>query len=679
MSNRSPLQSLPTDPPQETASLDAATLLRALEEAERASPQGSLLLMPLRDEQGTITDFECLSANPAADSILGPAEGGLAGHRLRKLLPERDAAGWLAVLCSAEGSGHPISAELSMAYPDSRGEGWLHCTVMKLRDFLIARFRDISLSRRTEEALRQTRDRMVEILEGTPDAFFMVDANWNFTYVNAHSEDLSSRPREQMLSRSLWEMIPRLAAPPYEQALRRAMIHRVTYRFEAHFPPEHWFEVHIYPSGQGLSAFFREIRDRKRLEAERDALLAREHSLRLEAEALAQQRTRELLAAQEKLVQSEKLAVAGQLAAGVGHEINNPLSFVIGNLHFALEALGALSGPLSSTEALQEPLEALREARTGAERIRVILTDLKRFARADESLLGPVDVREALEFSLSMAMPHLRHRAQVERRYSPVPKALANDAKLGQVFLHLLMNAAHAIPEGDAVRYRLTLTTRMEDGRVVVEVSDTGRGMTPEVLERAFEPFFTTKSMGEGMGLGLSICLGLVQSMKGELSATSKPGMGTTFRVVLPTSLAPAPVLTPVSAAKVSRRRRVLVIDDEPGMASVFRRILGRSHEVVVAESGREALELLEKDDAFDRIFCDLMMADLTGMDVYEALVSRQKDCLERFVFMTGGSFTERARTFLQTVPFPLIDKPFDPQHIRDLVAQAPSLPGPRA
>jgi two-component system, NtrC family, sensor kinase len=457
------------------------------------------------------------------------------------------------------------------------------------------------------------------------------------------------------------------------------MADRALSRFEAQFPPDHWYEVHAYPSGQGLSAFFRKIRDRKRLEAERNALLAREHSLRLEAEALAQQRTRELIAAQEKLVQSEKLAVAGQLAAGVGHEINNPLSFVLGNLHFALEALGALSGPLSSTEVLQEPIEALRDARTGAERIRGILTDLKRFARADESLLAPVDVTESLEFSLSMAMPHLRHRAQVERRYSPVPKVLANEAKLGQVFLHLLMNAAQAMPEGDVAHHQITLSTRMEDGRVVVEVSDTGRGMMPEVLERAFEPFFTTKSMGEGMGLGLSICLGLVQSMKGELSATSKPGVGSTFRVVLPTSTQQTQILTPTAVAKATRRRRVLIIDDEPGIAAVFRRIIGRSHEVVVVQSGREALALLEKDDAFDRIFCDLMMADLTGMDVYDALASHRRDCLERFVFMTGGSFTERARTFLQTVPFPRIDKPFDPQHIRDLVAQSPLLPGSRA
>jgi two-component system NtrC family sensor kinase len=661
-----------TEPQKESAPPDDTLLLRTLMEAERVSPEGSLLLTPLRDPQGTITDFECLHANPAAEALLGPITGSLTGQRLRKLLPERDAVGWVAVLCAAEASGQSVSAELSAARADSRGEGWLHFTALKLRGFLLARFRDISASRRTEEALQQTRSRMVEILEGTPDAFFTVDANWNFTYVNEHISELSGMPREEMLGRNLWDMLPRLAAAPFEQALRRIMSARLPDRFEAEFPPDHWYEVHAYPSGQGLSAFFREIRDQKRLEAERDALLAREYSLRLEAEALAQHRAKELFAAQEKLVQSEKLAVAGQFAAGVGHEINNPLSFVIGNLHFALEYLTDLSEPLPEADVLQEPIDALKDARAGAERIRAILTDLKRFARADESLLGPADVRDALEFSVSMAMPHIRHRAQVDRRYSPVPPVLGNDAKLGQIFLNLLMNAAQAIPEGDVAGNRITLTTRMENGRVVVEVSDTGRGMTSEVLERAFQPFFTTRAVGDGMGLGLSICLGLVQSMKGEISATSRPGVGSTFRVVLPTSTQAAPILTPMSAARASRPKRVLVIDDEPGIAAVFKRIIGRSHEVVVVSSGREALALLEKDDAFDRIFCDLMMADLTGMDVYEVLSSRRQECLDRFVFMTGGSFTERARTFLQTVPFPRIDKPFDPEHIRTLVAQAP-------
>ena len=118
--------------------------------------------------------------------------------------------------------------------------------------------------------------------------------------------------------------------------------------------------------------------------------------------------------------------------------------------------------------------------------------------------------------------------------------------------------------------------------------------------------------------------------------------------------------------------KRVLVIDDEAGIASVMRRIIGRGNEVVVAASGREALALLERDTDFDRIFCDLMMTDLTGMDVHAELAKRHPECLPRLVFMTGGGFTARARAFLQSYSHPRIDKPFEPELIRRLVAQAP-------
>ena len=659
-----------------TTSLDKSSLPLSLEELERINPDGCMLLRYLPDPVGVSADFECLYANPAAEALLGSRDGTqaglLSGQRLRKLLPERDAGGWLALLFSVESSGQPVSADLL----DSRGGRdavkWLHCSAMKLRELILVRFRDSTSGLRTAVALEESRSRMMEILEGTPDAFCSVDENWNFTYINQNAEVVSGKPRGPMLGNSMWTECPELLGTIYEESFRRVMKERVRVRFEQALPPDHYYEVSAYPAGRGVSVFFREIRDQKRLEAERDELLAWEQKARLEAEALARQRDRELMAAQEKLVQSEKLATAGQLAAGVGHEINNPLAYVLANIHFALEQLGGMSPEQPVGQSLQEPLDALREAREGAERIRGIVMDLKRFARADESLMGTVDVEQALEFSLSMALPHIRHRAQVERRFSPVTKVLGDEVKLGQVFLNLIVNAADAMPEGDVGRHRLTLTTRMENERVVVEVSDTGRGMTPEVLKRAFEPFFTTKSVGSGTGLGLSICLGIVQGMKGELTATSRPGVGSTFRVVLPPATEPARSYTPVTAVAARERKRVLVVDDEPGIAAVFRRIIGRNHEVVVAQSGREALALLERDDAFDRIFCDLMMADLTGMDVYEALAQWRPDCLERFIFMTGGSFTERARTFLQTVPLPRIDKPFEPALIRDLIAKSP-------
>ncbi|MFP2899114.1 ATP-binding protein [Corallococcus sp. 4LFB] len=305
------------------------------------------------------------------------------------------------------------------------------------------------------------------------------------------------------------------------------------------------------------------------------------------------------------------------------------------------------------------------------------MRDLQTFARADELRLGPVDVHAALEFGVSMAMTHLRSRAQVERSYGQVPPALAHEARLGQVFLHLLINAAHAIPAGDFERHRVTLTTRREGAWVLAEVSDTGMGMTPEVLQRAFEPFFTTRPVGEGSGLGLSICLGLVRSMHGELTATSIPGLGSTFQVRLPIAERFVhPGVAAVRAEEGASRKRVLVVDDEPQLTSVLRRILGRQHDVVVAHSGREALTLLEQDDAFDRIFCDLMMADLTGMDVHAELARRRPQLLSRFVFMTGGSFTDRARAFLQAVPLPRIEKPFEPGVLHALVESSPPRTG---
>jgi len=412
-----------------------------------------------------------------------------------------------------------------------------------------------------------------------------------------------------------------------------------------------------------------------------DGLVARYQDIspsklgRLEAEALARRREGELDSAREQLVRTEKLSMAGHLAAGVGHEINNPLAFVAGNLHVALEQLAVVARDVEPpvAERLREPMLALEDARRGAERIRTIVKDLRTLARSDESRLGPVDVHAALEFSVSLAMTQLRHRARLERRYGEVPWVHANEAKLGQVFLNLLVNAAQAIPEGQA-GHCITLVTRREGARVVVEVRDTGEGMSPEVLGRIFEPFFTTKTQDEGLGLGLSICLGIVRSMKGELEAESEPGRGSVFRVSLVAcedeTLA---VVEPArTVADVQARKRVLVIDDEPAIGAVLRRILGRAHDVVVLHSGREALSLLGRDDGFDLVFCDLMMVDVSGMELHERLASTHADLLSRFVYMTGGSFTDGARDFLKRIPTPRIDKPFEADVIRALVARAP-------
>jgi signal transduction histidine kinase len=414
-----------------------------------------------------------------------------------------------------------------------------------------------------------------------------------------------------------------------------------------------------------------DISRRRRAEQERDALLAREQQARSEAEELVRRRSAELEATRSALVQAERLATAGQLAAGVGHEINNPLSYVLANQTYAIEELGRLKVPTPGVD-LEEVQRALAQAQVGAEHIRDIVRDLKRFARGDPDALGPVDVQASLEFAISMAAPQLRQRAQLVRRYSPVSLVLGNESRLGQVFLNLLINAAQAIPEGNAASNAVTVTVRDgEPGWALVEVSDTGSGISPEHLPHIFEPFFTTKPVGEGTGLGLSVCHGIVVGMGGKIEVESTLGKGTTFRIRLPVApLAPLDIPRPANPGQRSLTpRRVLVIDDDPEVRLALARIVGPPHIIELADTAREAQHrlLIRKED-YDVIFCDLMMPDLTGMDLYESVSNQRPEILPRIVFMSAGAFTPRAAAFIERVVARRIDKPFDPMKVRALL-----------
>ncbi len=415
-----------------------------------------------------------------------------------------------------------------------------------------------------------------------------------------------------------------------------------------------------------------DISRRRKAEEERDALLAREHQARAEAEELVRCRSAELEATRNALVQAERLATAGQLAAGVGHEINNPLSYVLANLTYAVEELARLAPPVPGVD-VEEVKRALVQAELGAERIRDIVRDLRSFARGDPEMIGPVDIRATLEFSLSMAAPQLRQRARIVRRYESTLPVLGNETRMGQVFLNLMVNAAQAIPEGAVADHAVTVAVREgEPGWVIIEVSDTGGGIADEHLSRIFEPFFTTKPIGLGTGLGLSVCHGIITGMGGQIEVESEVGRGTTFRVRLPAA-PPSPELNALrhstSAPRVIPPRRVLVIDDNPEVGEALARIIGSPHHIQLTVSAREARRwLLEERVDYDLVFCDLMMPDVTGMDLYEAIAARRPELLARMVFMTAGAFTPRAISFLEHVPIRRIDKPFDPERVRGLL-----------
>jgi PAS domain S-box-containing protein len=278
---------------------------------------------------------------------------------------------------------------------------------------------------------------------------------------------------------------------------------------------------------------------------------------------------------ESRAVLNDRMASVGLLAAGVAHEINNPLTYVIGNLDLVAEALRACP-PGSLPENGGGVQEMIREAREGAERVKSIVGDLKTFSRAEEDRRVSLDPRRVLDLAANIASAQIRYRARLVKDYGAVPDVSADEARLGQVFVNLLINAAQAIPGGQVDRHEIRMSTRTNAaGRVVMEVRDTGGGIPADVLGHIFDPFYTTKPVGSGTGLGLSVCHGIVTELGGEISAESEIGKGALFRVVLPPCRMHS-VLDPVAPTSYQtdvERRPVLAIDDAPLTGAV---IVGR-------------------------------------------------------------------------------------------------------
>jgi len=370
-------------------------------------------------------------------------------------------------------------------------------------------------------------------------------------------------------------------------------------------------------------------------------------------------------AIQARLAQADRLSSLGVLSAGVAHEINNPLAYVLLNLEYIERELSRLgTGPAIETLATR-----VRDARHGAERVASIVRDLRTFARGDEGARGPVDLVAVIESALSIAQAEIQPRASIVRAFDRVPTVDGSSNRLEQVFMNLLLNAAQAIAPGEPQTNTISISLRRDGNRVCVDITDTGAGITDAVRSRMFDPFFTTKPPGVGTGLGLPICQSIVRALGGELSVVSTLGNGSTFTVALPVwsgeSNAQRPSL-PSEPPIDAPRGRVLIVDDEVAVGRTLSLVLGTEHDVTVVTSGEEALAVLTQNgaDGYDAVLCDLIMPGMNGMELFQALQATHPELAARVIFMTGGLASRKPNEVL-SVPNPLFEKPFDLDQIR--------------
>jgi PAS domain S-box-containing protein len=373
---------------------------------------------------------------------------------------------------------------------------------------------------------------------------------------------------------------------------------------------------------------------------------------------------------QRQVELSDRLASLGTLAAGVAHEVNNPLAAVVSNAQFVTFQLERLCEDLAGVVDVRALLDPLADIESASTRIGRIVSDLRAFSHLDRHAdVAGIDVFRCLHWALRTTAHEFRQRARVTTHLTPLPPVLANETKLGQVFINLLVNAAHAIAPGHADTNHVRISTGVSDsGDIVITISDTGCGIADDARARIFEPFFTTKAPGRGTGLGLSISHGIMRSLGGRLEVESVVNEGTTMRVVLPAATpTAAPTTSPPAPAAQVARARVLAIDDEPLVLRLVGRVL-RAHEVVCVDNANQAVALLERGEHFDVVLCDLNMPTMTGVDFYEVVLARFPEVARQIAFLSGGSLTPRIDDFLKAVPNLRLQKPFDIAALEALV-----------
>jgi two-component system cell cycle sensor histidine kinase/response regulator CckA len=625
-----------------------AELLTARGECRRWEERHQSLADHSRDVVSCIdTDGAITYVASSVRTVLGYEPDELVGQNAFDLLALEPRTG-------SSGEFDQVQSVVAKTHRKDGTDVWLECWTQALRDAdgrvtgFQSTWRDVTARRAAEEALKLSQRSFEEFVQSMPVPA-IIHRDTFFTLTNRAFADVFGYAVDELLGTSIFDVVDagdrayiaeRVKLPPLDRGGTRTREHYVRHKDGTRIPIEVTTVPVILHGELCRMGVIHDLRQRKHLEAQ--------------------------------LITADRMASLGRLSAAVGHEINNPLTYVVGSLSLIdreLEQLGV------TTDRVSHLRELLGNVREGAERIRGIVTDLKALSREKDDSPTPTDLGHVLDLCAAMADHEIRHRARLVKDYAAVPFVLGSEARLGQVFLNLLVNAAQSIAGGDVEGNEVRIIARpLGDVEVAVEISDTGVGIPPEVASKIFEPFFTTKADG-GTGLGLSISRHLVTSFGGSIAVEPNQPRGTRFRVVLARASA-ARVAVPdrrtASPQLGTALARILVVDDEPQLATTIARLLAR-HTVEIASSGRAAIARLRRGERYDVMLCDLQMNDGSGMDVYEHLKREGSDLAPRMIFMTGGAVGARAQEFVLASDCPVLDKPFDRETLEAAVHEASS------
>lgn len=479
------------------------------------------------------------------------------------------------------------------------------------------------------------------LFDAATDGIFTTDADLRYSNVNAAGCEMLGYTREELVGRSITDLIdpgdlagrpadPKRFEPDKPFVLERRLVRKDGRRIDV--------EIHgvLLPDGR-MHSVTRDVSERKRTDAEQAA--------------------------------NERVVTLGRVAQGVGHEINNPLSYVMLMLSGLEERLRDGEQPTWDDIA-----EIVGSALDGTRRVAHIVRSLSSFGRGDVESVGSVDVGRAVTAAENLTRNRLEHVARVEIDRTPVPPVRANEFGLTQVLVNLLLNAADAIesmPLAPAAPRPVVRVLPRPDGHggAWLEVVDAGPGLDLAVLGRLFEPFVTTKGPGRGTGLGLSISRAILARFGATIEAENVAGGGARFRIHLAAADPTTPARPPSEAPPASRRLRILVVDDEPLVRRSIALLLDE-HDVEPVGDVASAIEICGRAPP-DVVLCDLMLPGLPGSALHEALSRTNPALAARIVYVTGGAFTQASQDFLANTGNVTLLKPFTLGELHAAIAEA--------